>query len=269
MHPRISLHQVAFLKETTGAFLGHCRDIGVRQATLVSPILLQPGGIDEAASAIADSGVRIASINHPFAVYPDLELDGGQAAATLEKVIEFAADVQAPTVYLLTGARGELTWEQAAERFGELAAPCVAQAAAGGVRLLVENASAFNTDIHIAHTLADTLTLADAAGVGVCIDVHACWVEARLSELMHRAMPLTGLIQLSDYVLGDRCAPCRAVPGDGTIPLERIIADALGAGYDGAFDIELIGPRIDDEGSRSATARAAQRVSDILTELGA
>lgn len=269
MHPRISLHQVAFLKETTGAFLGHCRDTGVRQATLVSPILLRPGGIDEAGAAIVDSGVRIASINHPFAVYPDLELDRGQAAATLETVIEFAEEVEAPTVYLLTGARGDLTWEQAAERFGELVAPCVARAAGGGVRLLVENASTFNADIHIAHTLADTITLADVTGVGVCIDLHACWVEAQLSELIHRAMPLTGLIQLSDYVLGDRSAPCRAVPGDGTIPLKRIIADALDAGYAGAFDIELVGPRIDDEGPRPATARAAQRVSDMLTELGA
>ncbi|MGK2855254.1 MAG: sugar phosphate isomerase/epimerase family protein [Microbacteriaceae bacterium] len=260
---------MAFLQETTGAFLEHCRETGVRQATLVSPILLRPGGIDEAAGAIAASGVRIASINHPFAVYPDLELDRGQAEATLQTVIGFAEDIEAPTVYLLTGARGELTWEQAAERFGELIAPCVARAAAGGVRLLVENASAFNADIHIAHTLADTITLADYAGVGVCIDVHACWAEARLSDLLRRAMPLTGMIQLSDYVLGDRSAPCRAVPGDGAIPLKRIIADALADGYDGTFDIELVGPRIDEEGPRSATARAAQRVSDMLTELGA
>jgi sugar phosphate isomerase/epimerase len=230
---------------------------------------LQPGGIDEAAAALSHGGVRIASINHPFAVYPDLELDRGKASATLNAVIDIAADYEAATIYLLTGARGGLTWEQAADRFGELLAPCRRRAETHGVRLLVENASPFNADIHIAHTLTDTMTLAAAADIGVCVDVHACWVEAGLGELISRAIPVTGLIQLSDYVLGDRSAPCRAVPGDGAIPLERIIADALVAGYLGAFDIELVGPRIDDEGPRSATTRAARCVSDLLIKLGA
>lgn len=264
MHPRVGLHQVAFLNESTTAFLGHCRDIGVQQATLVTPVLMRQGGIDEA----AQSGVRIASINHPFAVQPDLESDDGRATQALNDVIDVAVNLGNPDIYLLTGARGTLSWEQAAERFCELIAPCTARADTAGVRLLVENASAFNADIHIAHTLADTITLASAAGIGVCVDVHACWAEAGLSELIRRAMPLTGLIQVSDYVLGDRCAPCRAVPGDGAIPLKRIIGDALDAGYAGVFDIELVGPRIDEEGPRGATARAARRVSAILTELG-
>ena len=265
MHPRVSLHQVAFLNESTTAFLAHCLEIGVQQATLVTPVLMKHGGIDDALQA----GVRIASINHPFAVQPDLEHDDGRATQALNDVIDAAVRLGKPAIYLLTGARGALGWEQAAERFCELIAPCRARAESAGVRLLVENASVFNADIHIAHTLPDTITLATAAGIGVCVDVHACWAEAGLNELIRRAMPRTGLIQVSDYVLGDRCAPCRAVPGDGTIPLQRIIGGALDAGYTGVFDIELVGPRIDEEGPRAATARAARRVSDILTELGA
>jgi sugar phosphate isomerase/epimerase len=80
---------------------------------------------------------------------------------------------------------------------------------------------------------------------------------------------MTGLMQVSDYVLGDRTAPCRAVPGDGVIPLDRILSDVLEAGYEGVFDIELVGPRIAAEGARAATQRAAQRVSEILNRLGA
>ena len=264
MHPRVSLHQVAFLNQRTAAFLAHCREIGVQQATLVSPALTGAGGIDEARSA----GVRIASINHPFAVHPDLERDGARATEALCEVIDMAASLGCPQIYLLTGARGALTWERAAARFSELLAPCRVRAEAAGVRLLVENASSFNADIHIAHTLPDTITLATAAGIGVCVDVHACWAEAGLSDLIRRALPMTGLMQVSDYVLGDRCAPCRAVPGDGVIPLQRIIGDALEAGYGGVFDIELVGPRIDEEGPRAATTRAAQRISDMLTGWG-
>jgi sugar phosphate isomerase/epimerase len=135
--------------------------------------------------------------------------------------------------------------------------------------VLVENASPFNADIHMAHTLADTITLAKLADVGVCIEWHACWTEAGLQGLLRQAIPITGLVQVSDYVLGDKTAPCRAVPGDGAIPLERIIGQVLDAGYRGVFDIELVGPRIAAEGARPATERAAQRISEILDRLGA
>jgi sugar phosphate isomerase/epimerase len=208
-------------------------------------------------------------VNHQFAMYPDLEGDTGEAAAKLVEAVDIAATLGARSVYLQTGARGSLTWEQAAERFAALIAPGKEAARRRGVNLLVENASPFTADIHMVHTLADTITLAELAGIGICIEWHACWMEAGLTALLRRAIPMTGLVQVSDYVLGDRTAPCRAVPGDGVIPLDRIIGDVLEAGYGGVFDIELVGPRIEAEGARAATERAAQTVSEILHRLGA
>lgn len=269
MHSRVSLHQVAFMAEPTAGFIAFCRGIGVQHCTLVTPKLHQPEELAAARSALAGTGVRAGCINHPFALHPDLERDTGDAAAGLLRAIDMAADLGAPSIYLITGGRGSLSWEQAASRFAELIAPCRDAARAAGVSLLVENASALNVDIHIAHTLPDTVRLARIAGIGVCIDLHACWMEAALEENLARAMPLAGLVQVSDYVPGDRTAPCRAVPGDGAIPLERIIGEVLELGYAGLFDLELVGPRIDDEGAASACGRAAQNLSELLTRLGA
>jgi sugar phosphate isomerase/epimerase len=269
VHPRVGLHQVAFLGENTTAFLDHCHRIGVQHTTLVTPLLMRPGGVEEAQQALAAGGTQVEAVNHQFAIYPDLDNDDGEATEKLLQAIDVAAALGASSVYLQTGGRGRLTWEQAAERFAALIAPCKAAAAAHGVSVLVENASSFNADIHISHTLADTITLAELAGIGLCIEWHACWMEAGLKALLRKAIPMTGLMQVSDYVLGDRAAPCRAVPGDGVIPLDRILGDALEAGYEGVFDIELVGPRIAAEGARAATHRAAQRVSEILARLGA
>lgn len=265
MHPRVSLHQVAFLDESTTAFIDHCRAAGIGHMTLVTPKLTQAGGVGETLHALARGGPVVHAVNHPLIA--SLDADTGSATENLLAAIDIAADLDADYLYLLTGGRGSMTWEQAAERFAAAVAPCREAAAAAGVRLLVENASAFNADIHIAHTLPDTIALAELAGIGVCIDVHACWVEAGLRALIERAMPLTGLVQVSDYVLGDRAAPCRAVPGDGAIPLQRILGDILDVGYRGVFDLELVGPRIRDEGAPTATRRAAQRLSQILTTL--
>jgi sugar phosphate isomerase/epimerase len=84
-----------------------------------------------------------------------------------------------------------------------------------------------------------------------------------------RALPRTALIQVSDYVLGDRSLPGRAVPGDGTIPIETFIAQALAGGYPHGFDLELIGPRIDREGRLPAARRACDVVGAMLDRLGA
>jgi sugar phosphate isomerase/epimerase len=147
--------------------------------------------------------------------------------------------------------------------------PCVAHAKAAGVALAIENASSLYADIHLAHTLRDTVTLAETAGLGICIDVFHCWAEGDFEAMVQRALPRTELIQLSDYVLGDRALPGRAVPGDGTIPIETFVAQALAGGYAHGFDLELIGPRIDQEGRLESARRACDVVGAMLNRLGA
>jgi sugar phosphate isomerase/epimerase len=172
-------------------------------------------------------------------------------------------------VYLLTGGRGSLSWRQAAAEFCATVAPCVEHAHGRGVALAVENASSLYADIHIAHSLRDTIVLAEMAELGICIDLFHCWTEADLPALVERALPRTELVQLSDYVLGDRALPARAVPGDGSIPIEPFLDQVLAGGYAHGFDLELIGPRIDAEGRPAAARRACQAVSGLLDRLGA
>lgn len=269
MHPRVSLHQVAFITESTRAFIEHCRAIGMPHMTLATPALTRPGELEDAERALVAGGPRASTINHVFGVYPNLEQDAGEAAERLLQAIDTTERLGGSAIYLITGGRGSLDWEQAAQRVASLIAPCKEAADTKGIRLLVENASAMNVDIHSVHTLPDAVRMAEIAGIGVCIELHACWMEGNLRENFRRAVPLTGLVQVSDYVLGDRTTPCRAVPGDGAIPLERLLGDILDAGYEGLFDLELVGPRIEAEGARPASTRAAEYLSELLTRLGA
>jgi sugar phosphate isomerase/epimerase len=268
MHPRVCLHQVGFLSESTPAFVQFCREIGVAHMTLVNPHMLGHDVLDATVTALAPGGTAATHLTQPFARYPDLETDAGDAAQHLNEAIEAAATLGATKLYIVTGGRGSLDWEAAAARCAALIAPCRELAEQRGVTLMVETANLLNADIHMAHTLDDTIRLAELAGIGVTIDLGACWFEGDLAAKFGRAMPLTGLVQLSDYVLGDRSTPCRAVPGDGVVPLERLIAQLLDLGYQGVFDIELTGPRITAEGHRPAFRRAAENLSEILVRLG-
>jgi sugar phosphate isomerase/epimerase len=269
VHPRISLHQVAFVRDGTPAFVDFCRKNAVPNMTLVSLLMTEQADIELVKTATAQGGPKASVVNHPFAVFPNLEEDTGQAAQKLLQAIDVAASIGAGAIYMQTGGRGKLDWEQAANRFVELLAPCREAARKSGISLMIENASAFNIDLHIAHTLADTILLAERAQIGVCIDLQPCWGEAGLAQLFRRALPITQLVQVSDYVMGDRVAPCRAVPGDGAVPLERLMSDLLDAGYGGLFDLELVGPRIEQEGAAGASIRALEWLSQRLTTLGA
>src|ERR1700757_3337866 len=119
MHPRISLHQVAFAGESTTNFIDYCRGAGIANMTLVSYFLAQPGAM----AAASGNGPRTTTLNHPFALFPNLEAEHGGAAAKLLEAIETAAGVGARLIYLQTGGRGGLDWEQAAARFCALIAP--------------------------------------------------------------------------------------------------------------------------------------------------
>jgi len=269
MHSRVCLHQVGFLSESTPAFVQFCREIGVAHMTLANPHMLGPDVLAATIEALTPGGTAATNLTQPFARYPDLEADTGGAAKALNAAIEAAAALGTSNLYIVTGGRGSLDWEAAAGRCADLIAPCRDLAEQRGVTLMVETANLLNADIHIAHTLDDTIRLAEIARIGVTIDLGACWFEAGLADKFRRAMPLTSLVQVSDYVLGDRSTPCRAVPGDGVVPLERLLGQLLDLGYSGVFDLELTGPRIVEEGHRPAHARAAETLSEILTRLGA
>jgi sugar phosphate isomerase/epimerase len=273
MHERIALNALCFLGVPIAQVAGYWRELEPKTVSFVSSPLLG-GELDDAVEAVRSGGYRVETISHPWVIAHghslDLPADGWDGPrADLARAIEAAEAVGSRTLYLVTGGRGGLTWEEAAERFAHGIEPCLAQAKAAGVQLCVENAIALNADRHIAHTLRDTITLAELAGIGVCIDIWGCWAEAGLQELIGRAVALGGTVQVSDYVLGDRCTPARAVPGDGDIPLERILGWTLEAGYTGGFDFELLGPRIDEEGPFEATRRAAENVTALLESIGA
>jgi sugar phosphate isomerase/epimerase len=227
----------------------------------------------EAAQALLlDEDYVLETAIHPFML--GHQLDAGPSVIEAEQAklcasIARGAALGARSIFFASGGRGALTWEQAAEAFATAIGPCRGAAGQAGVALLIENTPTLYAHLNIALSLRDTLTLAEMAGVGICLDVFSCWTEAGLRETIQRAMPRCGLIQIADYVPGDRALPARAVPGDGGVPIRRMIEWALDAGYEGAFDIELIGPRIDAEGHIAAVRRAAEWLDAVLRDLGA
>jgi sugar phosphate isomerase/epimerase len=265
MHPRISIDDLCFPGASLESNLLSFRTLEARRIGIVAP-KLAAAGLDQGIKTLARSEFVVATLVQPFMSRYGLadKSHWSEGRAELSRTIEAAHALKAESIYMLSGGRGQLSWEDAADAFCEAIAPCAAEAKAACIPLLIEPAPALYCDLSITHTLRDTVKLAEQADIGVCIDIFACWTEAELRETILRAAPRCGLVQVSDYVMGDRSIPCRAVPGDGHIPLERILGWILDTGYKGAFDLELLGPRIDAEGHIEAVRRSAAWLDKFL-----
>lgn len=235
----------------------------------ISPTLDQVGdlGAARAASLFRDAGLTVATLSH-MAFGFATPIDAKAARLRLERTIGIAAEIGAQTVIMTTGGRGGLDWRSAAEMFAEAIAPCAAKARDAGVTLGIEPTSHLYSDVSIAHRLSDTVALAQAAGIAPMIDIFACWFDSDIDAALATASPLAPLAQISDYVYGDRGLPCRAVPGDGEIPFERIVPAMVQSGFCGWWDLEIIGPRIAKEAAGAALPRAAAHIGNLLEMAG-
>jgi sugar phosphate isomerase/epimerase len=231
--------------------LGFFRELGASNIGVISP-KLETIGWDPA--LIADAGLRVSNV--------------GTEERVLGEALDFGATVGADSVWLTTGSIGSRTWEEAADEFCERIAPAAARAKELGVPLAIEPTNPLRSDISFVFNLRDSLVLARSAGVGVVLELACCWYERGLAELVHDNVDTLALVQISDYEIGTFDTPNRSVIGDGDVPLERLVAMVLDAGYDGLFDLEIIGPRIEAEGYLSATRRSLERMTEMLDRLG-
>jgi len=261
--PRLSVSAICTLGWDLERDLAYWRSAGIGHVG-VSVAKLRAAGWDRAVSRVAGAGLQVSNLigPGPFTLWDRSAWDGQRRR--LEEMLEAAAAMSAGCLVVTTGPSGSLEWEEAADRLEEAMAPVLA----GGppVPVALEHTNSLRPDIGFLHTLRDAVELARRLGIGVCMETNACWLERGLAGTVAEGVGVIRLVQLSDYVIGTTRTPDRAVPGDGDIPLGRIVSQLLGAGYSGPFDLELVGPAIEAEGYESAIARSVEALSSLLPE---
>ena len=262
LHSQISINTLCFAPAALGSHVEAVARLGAGGISPVVAAVLE-FGVAETARSLRDAGLEVATLSHMAFGFATADA-AGEARERLTRTIGIAAQVGAQSVIMTTGGRGKLNWADAAEAFADAMAPCAAQAKAAGIKLGIEGTSHLYADVSIAHRLSDTVRLAKMAGISVMIDTFACWFDSDIESALAEAAPVTALVQVSDYVYGDRGLPCRAVPGDGDSGLERIIPAIAAGGFTGYYDLEVIGPRLTAEGPEMGLKRAADFIGALL-----
>jgi sugar phosphate isomerase/epimerase len=261
--PRVSVSAISTydwsLAEDLAFYAAHgIEDVGV------SLVKLEQHGWRDGAERVRDAGLRVSNLIGlgPFHLarpeqWPDQQ-------ERLLHALEAATIVGADCLVVTTGPAGPLTWEDAADALETAIAPVLAEAPRRGIPFALEHTNSLRVDVGFVHTLRDAIDLARRLDIGVCMEINACWAERGLATAIIEGIDRIRLVQVSDFAVGTLSTPNRLVPGDGDIPLARILGQVRAAGYAGCFDLELIGPRIAAEGYESAVPRAVEALRALV-----
>jgi sugar phosphate isomerase/epimerase len=271
MNPRACVSAICTYKLPLDQDLEFWRRHGIERVG-VSVAKLEAFGWDAGIALVADAvadGLDVANLIGlgPFELANPSQWE--RQRERLQRALDAAVALGAGCLVFTTGPAGPLSWEEAADALEAALAPVVRDAATRGVPFALEHTNSLRVDVGFVHSLRDVVDLARRLDTGVCMEINACWAERDLASTIASGADRLRLVQVSDYAIGTLSTPDRLVPGDGDIPLDRILRTVLEAGYKGVFDLELIGPRIDAEGYDAAIPRAVANLEDLLATLGA
>jgi sugar phosphate isomerase/epimerase len=225
-------------------------------------------GVDQARALLGATGLTVSCLTSS-GMFPLDDPAGVDAAlARTRRHLAAAAALGAESLFILPGHAPSLSWEEAAERARPILRALVADAAAARVRLAIEPVSQLRVDLGFIHTFHDALDVADeidSPWLGVVLEVNNAWIERGLYRNIAERTDRIAVVQVNDFKVGTLQASDRVVMGEGDIPLARICRSLEAAGYDGWWDIELLGPRIEAEGYESVVPRALAAFEALWT----
>lgn len=267
IHPRVTVNPMTTIGMPLADAAELWNDLGTVRVGL-NAIQMERTGWAEGLDIVRHAGLDVVYLNYGPAARVDDAAGWAADAAVLRRAIDAAALLGADCVYFCTGSPGGFLYEEAAEQLAARLAPVLDHAGEREVRLTLEPCVSSRPELGFVHTVRDALALAEGLGMGVCVDFYACWTEPHLAALLAANHHRIDLVQISDFVIGTLTQPNRWVPGDGDLPLEALLDALAASGYEGAVDLELLGPRIDEEGPRSALQRGTEWLSRALEARG-
>lgn len=267
IHPQLSVNALSSINWSFEQDLALWQELGVHHAGLLISKLADD--IDGKLAQLLDAGIRPTTIVcGSFDLRTPESWDKTRDA--LHGIVDSVAAVdRACSVYFTTGRTTGAPWDEMLDIFTEAVTPCVEHARHRGIALAFE--PSLRTDVSFVHTLRDAIDVAERTGLGLIADFGNCWMERGLAETLIRAGSKIILTQIGDVTIGGSGIPGpggRVPIGDGELPVRRLLQNIVDSGYQGLFDLEVLGPSVESEGYKSALRRGVTTASALLSDVG-
>ena len=263
--PRFSLNQVSTHGWSFERDLDAYAGAGV-PAIGISLRKLEAAGLARGARLVRERGLPVSCLTSSGPIPLD---DASAAARALERArrhLDVAAELGAACLMLLPGTAPGLPWDEAALRARAHVDALRDDARRLRVRLAIEPVSQLRMDLCFLHSFHDALDFVDALDapeVGVVLELNNAWIERHLDANLRTRTARIAVVQVSDFKVGTLRASERVMIGDGDIPLRRLLHALAAAGYDGWYDIEVLGPAIEAAGYEAVIPQALTRFREL------
>lgn len=198
---------------------------------------------DRASRAVRTSGLAVSSLQgvRVYDVRASERAPGRRSELCAS--LDLAAELGAECVVAVTGPRGDLSWEEAMALVVEQTIDVLPELHARDLRLAIEPVSPIRQDLSFVNLAADAVDIVRRVGdpsFGYLFDTYHLWWQRGIEALARDTADLVLCVQVSDHKAVTVRALDRAMPGEGIIPLHRLLHALADGGYDGWWELEVI-----------------------------
>lgn len=206
-------------------------------------------GEDNALRALADSGIKVSLLSWAGGFTGS---DGRSHAEAIEDgldAVRLAARLQAECLIVHSGARGGHTRNHVRRIFRDALERLLAAAEPLDVTIAVEpmhpSCAADWTFLTGLDDALDLIQVCDSRRLKLALDAYHLAHDETALQRLEEVAPHVAIAQLGDARQLPCGEPSRCPLGEGIVPLSRFVSALLSAGFDGFFDVELVGEEVE------------------------
>jgi sugar phosphate isomerase/epimerase len=197
--------------------------------------------------------------------------DGRSHAESLHdarQAIRLAELLRAGCLIIHSGARGAHTHNHARRLFRQALDKLLPLAEERGLVLAIEPMPGdCGAEFTFLNCLSETLDLVagyDSPALRIVLDTGHWGDLPLLRDCLPQLVPQLALVQLGDWRVPPRGEPNRCLLGEGAVPLGEIIQCLGAAGYDGFYEVELMGEEIEAANYHDVLAHSCRMFHDWI-----
>ncbi|MCH5375280.1 MAG: sugar phosphate isomerase/epimerase [Planctomycetes bacterium] len=184
------------------------------------------------------------------------------------EAVQLASDLRAGCLILYSGARAGHTHNHARRLFRNALKEMAPLAVDRRVALAIEPMHAgCASEWTFLTCLEDTLDLIDSVDcprVQLAFDVYHLGQDPAVLDRLPGLVPRLALVQLGDAHHAPNGEQNRCRLGEGRLPLREMIETLKSAGYEGYYDVELMGEDLDNADYRDLLLHSKQAFDELI-----
>lgn len=245
---RLSINEMTTYRWSFEEDVHHCAATGI-EAIAVWRQKLSDFGEEKGVELLAESGMSVSSLLWAGGFTGSDGRSHQEAVADARDAIHLAADLHAECLIVYSGDRAGHTRSHANRLLRTAITSLLPIACEFGVPLAIEPVPAccgdgwsFLSSIDDAQSFLEEF---DSPQLQLVFDTYHFGRDERVAERLPELAARIAIVQLADGRQSLRAEQNRCRLGEGTIPLATIVSQLLRGGYDGTFDVKLMGEEIE------------------------